>query len=82
MAVETFGTSPTGVDEWYRARSVRRVRSVTVRGPRELGAMAPLSAVCGFGFSEPPKFPSITEVRPLLADRSGRLDALLAGHVP
>jgi hypothetical protein len=44
--------------------------------------MAPLDSVCGFGFSEPPRFPSITEVRPLLADRSGRLDALIAADAP
>ena len=79
LAVETFGTSPTGVDEWYRARSVRRVHAVSVRGPRDLGPMAPLASPCGFGFSEPPRFPSITEVRPLLEDRSGRLAALVTG---
>ena len=78
MAVETFGTSPTGVDEWYRARSVRRVHAVSVRGPRDLGMMSPLEAICGFGFSEPPRFPSITEVRPVLEDRRGRLDAIIA----
>jgi hypothetical protein len=81
MAVETFGTSPTGVDEWYRARSVRRVRSVSVRGPRDLGPMASLEEPCRFGFSEPPRFASITEVRPLLEDRSGRLAAVVAALV-
>jgi hypothetical protein len=32
----------------------------------------------GFGFSEPPATPSLTEVRPLLLDPSGRLDAVLS----
>jgi len=82
MAVETFGTSPTGVREWYRATAVRRVRAVSVRGPRDLGAMAPVEPVCGFGFSEPPTFPSITEVRPLLEDHGGRLAAVIAGIAP
>lgn len=78
MAVETYGVSPTGVEEWYRARTLRRVRRATAVGPRDLGAMAPLAPRCGFGFSEPPRFPSITEVRPRLRDRSGRLDGVLA----
>lgn len=82
MAVETYGVSPTGVEEWYRSSAVRRVRAATILGPQALGAIAPLVPRCGFGFSEPPRFPSLTEVRPRLRDRSGRLDAVLAGLVP
>lgn len=82
LAVETYGTSPTGVEEWYRASSVRRVRRAEMRGPEALGEMAPLAPPCGFGFSEPPRFPSCTEVRPRLRDRSGRLDHVLASLVP
>lgn len=82
MAVETYGVSPTGVEEWYRASAVRRIRHATMRGPAELGAMAAVSPRCGFGFSEPPRFPSCTDVRPRLRDRSGALDRVLASLVP
>jgi hypothetical protein len=77
MGVETFGTSPSGVQEWYRASRFHRVLSATSRGA-DLGAMAPVTPRCGFGFSEPPATPSLTEVRPLLLDPSGRLDAVLS----
>lgn len=80
MAVETYGVSPTGVEEWYRCSAVRRVRSADMVGPRDLGPLAPVAPRCGFGFSEPPRFPSLTEVRPRLRDRSGRLDVVLAGR--
>jgi hypothetical protein len=77
LGVETYGVSPTGVREWYRAVRWHRIRAAEVRG-RVLGAVAPLSPRCGFGFSEPPSVPSLTEVRPLLEDPSGRLDEVLA----
>lgn len=70
--VETFDTSPAEVDEWFRARSVRRVRALSVRGPRDLGGMSSLEPSCGFGFREPPRFPTIAEVRPLPEDRRNR----------
>jgi hypothetical protein len=75
MGVRTFGVSPTGVQEWYRARSYRRVVSgrASVAGT-DLGALGPIHPRCGFGFSEPPRRPSIVEVRPhlVLPSRSGR----------
>lgn len=67
LGVHTFGTSPTGVEEWYRADRWAPLRdaSAVVAG-RSLGEMRPVSPACGFGFSEPPKRPSWVDVRPLL----------------
>jgi hypothetical protein len=67
MGVRTYGVSPTGVQEWYRARSYRRVVSghASVAGA-DLGALRPIDPPCGFGFSEPPRRPSIVEVHPHL----------------
>lgn len=67
LGVRTWGTSPTGVQEWYQAVSCRFLRSATgsIEG-EDLGAMAPLHPVCGFGFSESPRRPSMVRVRPML----------------
>jgi hypothetical protein len=67
MGVRTYGVSPTGVREWYRADRWRPVvaGAATLDG-RDLGAIAPVDPPCRFGFSEPPTRPSITAVRPLL----------------
>ncbi len=67
MGVRTYGVSPTGVREWYRARSYRRVvaGSASVAGA-DLGPLRPIDPRCGFGFSEPPRRPSIVAVRPHL----------------
>lgn len=79
MGVRTYGVSPTGVREWYRADAWREVDEATgVRDGLDLGAMAPIDPACGFGFSEPPRRPTITLVRPLLHDPSGQLDEVLA----
>lgn len=67
MGVQTYGTSPSGVREWYRADGYRRL--AVARGTLDgvdLGPMAPVDPPCGFGFSEPPRRPSWVEVRPLL----------------
>ena len=50
----------------------------TILDQIDLGAMAPIDPACGFGFSEPPRRPTITLVRPLLHDPSGQLDEVLA----
>ena len=77
--VRTYGVSPSGVREWYRADSWAPLTEATARvGGRDLGAMADVSPPCRFGFSEPPKRPSLTAVRPLLEDPSGRLDQVVA----
>jgi hypothetical protein len=67
MGVLTWGTSPTGVQEWYQARACRFLDTATGSlDGRDLGPMAPLRPACGFGFSESPPWPSIVEVRPTL----------------
>lgn len=74
LGVRTWGVSPTGVREWYRADEYRRVVSAEAcLGHRELGAVRPFHEPAGFGFSEPPRRPSMVRVRPLLHDPSGRL---------
>jgi hypothetical protein len=67
MGVHTYGVTPTGVREWYRADRWSRVvsGSATLDGV-DLGAISAVSPPCRFNFSEPPTRPSITEVRPLL----------------
>ena len=67
MGVNTYGVSPTGVREWYRAVSIRRVVAgwASVDGA-DLGRLGPIDPKTGFGFSEPPTFPSMVEVHPLL----------------
>jgi hypothetical protein len=67
MGVRTYGVSPTGVREWYRAVSLRRVVAgwASVAGA-DLGALGPVAPPTGFGFSEPPRFPSMVGVHPVL----------------
>ncbi|MFN2607842.1 MAG: hypothetical protein ABR511_08090 [Acidimicrobiales bacterium] len=79
LGVRTYGVSPTGVREWYRTDVYRRVTAgrATVGG-RDLGPLGPVRPAVGFGFSEPPRRPSLVAVRPLLWDPSGALDRLLA----
>jgi hypothetical protein len=79
MGVRTYGVSPSGVREWYRADSWAPLTDATANvDGRDLGAMADVSPPCRFGFSEAPKRPSLTVVRPLLEDPSGRLDEVVA----
>jgi hypothetical protein len=80
MGVRTYGVSPTGVREWYRADEYRPLRHATGRvGGIGLGPLSPFASPARFGFSEPPRRPSMVKVRPLLEDPSGRLDAAAAG---
>jgi len=67
MGVTTYGVSPTGVEEWYQATAWRPVVSAraTVAG-EDLGGLALVDPPCRFGFSEPPRRPGLTPVRPLL----------------
>ncbi len=74
LGVNTYGVSPSGVREWYRAVSFRRVVSgwASIEG-RDLGRLGPIDPPAGFGFSEPPRFPSMVGVEPLLEwPRRGR----------
>ena len=78
MGVRTYGVSPSGVREWYRADEYRPLRhgTATVDG-HDCGTLQPFARPAGFGFSEPPRRPAMVKVRPRLDDPSGRLDALV-----
>ena len=67
LGVNTYGVSPSGVREWYRAVSIRRIVSgwASLDG-RDLGRLGPIDPPAGFGFSEPPRFPTMVGVHPLL----------------
>lgn len=74
LGVRTWGVSPTGVWEWYRAEEYRRVVAAEAHlEGRDLGRVRRFHEPAGFGFSEPPRQPSMVRVRPLLHDPSGRL---------
>ena len=64
LSVDTYGVSPTGVVEWYRTRSARRVVAATASfGGTDLGALASLDRPLGFGFTDPPRLPSHVRLR-------------------
>ncbi|MDQ3897923.1 MAG: hypothetical protein M3326_11905 [Actinomycetota bacterium] len=67
LGVRVYGVSPSGVREWYRAVSFRRVVAgwASIAG-RDLGRLGPIDPAAGFGFSEPPRFPTMVGVEPLL----------------
>ncbi len=71
MGVRTYGRSPTGVREWYRATSYRLVRDAAARVEgADLGPLAArIDPPVRFGFSEPPRRPSMVWLRPLLEYR-------------
>lgn len=72
MGVEIIGVSPTGVAERYEAHRLRRITGGwAVVGGHDLGALGPPVPACGFGFSEPPPFASITEITTHVSDPDG-----------
>lgn len=79
MGVTTFGTSPSGVREWYRADEYRPLASASATvGGSDAGALVPFVQPARFGFSEPPRRPAMVKVRPLLEDPSEQLDRVIA----
>jgi hypothetical protein len=80
LGVRTYGVSPTGVHEWYRAEGYRRV--VAAQGwvdGRPLGALVRFDPPARFGFSEPPRRAAVVRVRPRLDDPRGRIREALEG---
>ncbi|MDQ3946246.1 MAG: hypothetical protein M3357_14050 [Actinomycetota bacterium] len=78
LGVRTFGTSPAGVREWYRALSYRPlVAGRAALSGRDLGSLGPIIPPVGFGFSEPPRRASMVGVRPLLHDPAGCLEPIV-----
>ena len=79
MGVRAYGSTASGVREWYQASAYRRVVSAhaAICGT-DLGPLRPVWVPARFGFSEPPRHPSIVEVTPVLVDPSGGLDRLLS----
>jgi hypothetical protein len=70
LGVHTYGVTPTGAREWYRADRWWPVeRGAASVDDVDLGTLSPVDPPVRFGFSEPPRRPSITAVRPLLEFR-------------
>ncbi len=79
LGVRTFGTSPTGVFEWYRADRYQSVLEARASlGGADLGSLSRSMLPTGFGFSEPPRRPSVVRVRPVLVDPSSTLEQVIA----
>ena len=67
LGVRTAGRSPSGVHEWYRARWLRWIVAGTAGcGDVDLGALSPVVPRTGFGFTEPPRRPSVVGVTTFL----------------
>lgn len=59
LGVRTVGTSPTGVKEWYRTRSLRWIADARgALGGEGLGMMSAVARPLGFGFTDSPRRPS------------------------
>jgi hypothetical protein len=67
LGVNAYGVSPAGVREWYQAARYRPVVAAraSVDGV-DLGPVGPLDPPVSFGFSEPPRRPSLVEVTTVL----------------
>ena len=63
LGVDAYGVSPTGVREWYQASRYRPLTSArATHHGADLGLLGPLTPPTRFGFSEPPRRPSLVEV--------------------
>jgi hypothetical protein len=67
LGVRTWGVGPGGAEQWYQVRSVRWVAagSAHLRG-EDLGPLGRVEPPVSFGFTEPPRRPSMVGVRSLL----------------
>jgi len=67
MGVAAYGSSPTGVREWYQASRFRPLATAraSLHGV-DLGVLGALSPAVAFGFSEPPRRPALVEVTTVL----------------
>jgi len=82
LGVRTYGTSPTGVVECYRARTWQRVRGATARlDGRDLGRFGSARPAVRFGFSEPPRVASVVGVRVEIHRPGGEERSAPAGSV-
>ena len=63
MGVKTYGTSSTGVEEWYQAKKWRWVKdgSVELNGTN-LQSRSQFTEPIRVGFSEPPRKSAIVEI--------------------
>ncbi len=78
LGVRTFGISPSGVRQWYQADRYRPLVEASASvGGRDLGPLRRFDRLAGFGFSEPPRRPSIVHLRTRLEDGSGHLETVL-----
>ncbi len=79
LGVRTYGVSPTGVLEWYRADGYRRILSAqgSVDG-HDVGDLVAFGPPARFGFSEPPRRPAVVRVKPRLDDPHGRIGEAIA----
>ncbi len=63
LGVNAYGVSPTGVREWYQASWYRPLTAARASlAGADLGPLRPLDPPVRFGFSEPPRRPSLVEV--------------------
>ncbi len=77
LGVRTYGVSPTGVRQWYRAEEYRPVTEARASlDGVDLGPHGPFIVPVRFGFSGPPRRPSMVRLRSLLIDPLGRLDGV------
>ena len=63
LHVEAYGVSPSGVREWYQASRYRPLTAArATRDGVDLGPLGPLTPPVRFGFSEPPRRPSLVDL--------------------
>ena len=67
LGVRTWGVGPGGAEQWYQVRSLRWLAEGSANlGGEDLGPLGQLEPPVSFGFSEPPRRPSMVGVRSLL----------------